>query len=207
MDTLISEARRRYGEVFSVEARGITYVFRPLTHIEFRDITENEELTSAEVEDEIVKTAVIYPTDLDLDYVPAGIITSVFNEVMRATGYKEPKEIKELFELKRKDAEKLIHLMKAYVIAAMPTYKDTDLDDLTFTQLVEKVVLAEAILDVKALTHGVDPEELMLRINIKDPEEEALQQEYDSAKHNLGRKPGTASANDPIAQKLKAALG
>lgn len=90
--------------------------------------------------------------------------------------------------------------MKAFVLAAMPVYRSEDLDDLTFSQLSEKVALAEKIIEIKQSMNGVEPTNMSLELI--DPEEEEMKARQQAARHNLSRKEGEAEFGDPIAQKL-----
>lgn len=75
---LLFELRQKYGPLFSTEIRGNTVLFREITFKEFDRIIEIQDLedgSSVDSEDEIIKTAVVYPEDFDLDRMPAGIVS------------------------------------------------------------------------------------------------------------------------------------
>jgi hypothetical protein len=90
--------------------------------------------------------------------------------------------------------------MKAFVLAAIPTYKPDDLDEMTFSQLSEKVALSEKIIEIKQTMNGIEPTNMSLELI--DPEEEEIKAKQKAARHNLSRKEGEAEYDDPIAQKL-----
>lgn len=77
-DDLLLELRQKYGPLFSAEIRGNTVLFREITFKEFDKIIEIQNLqdgSSVDSEDEIIKTAVVYPEDFDPDRMPAGIVS------------------------------------------------------------------------------------------------------------------------------------
>jgi hypothetical protein len=194
--------KREYGKVFSVEARGIEYVFRPLTFREFDDVRLDPE-SSADAEENIVAHALLHPEKLD-DQVPAGVVTAIAMQVVEISGFGNPKMMNAILEEKRGNAGGDVRtMMKAFVIATMPSYTDEQLDDMTFEALAKKVALAELVMKVQQGAVGVEHE---LKVHILDPEEEALKAQEEQQKHAVSKKPGTAGFNDPIAQKLYEAL-
>ena len=77
-DDLLLELRQKYGPLFSAEIRGNTVLFREITFNEFDRIIQIQDLqdgSSVDSEDEIIKTAVVYPEDYDADRMPAGIVS------------------------------------------------------------------------------------------------------------------------------------
>jgi hypothetical protein len=77
-DTEISNLRKKYGPLFSTEIRGRTVYFREITFNEFDNIIKTQELEDGSMvdsEDEIIRLAVVYPTDFDVDRMPAGLVS------------------------------------------------------------------------------------------------------------------------------------
>lgn len=90
--------------------------------------------------------------------------------------------------------------MKAFVLATISAYTPEDLDALTYSQLAEKVALAEKIIEITQAMHGIPSNDL--KLELIDPEEELEKQNAKAAKHDMAKMPGAAGINDPIAQKL-----
>ena len=67
LDVLIEETFQKYTAVFFSEIDGELYSYRPLGRKEYKDIVTNENLDEWSKQDAIVKTALIYPIDFDLD--------------------------------------------------------------------------------------------------------------------------------------------
>lgn len=195
--------KRKYGQVFSVSARGVDYYFRPLTFREFDDVRLDPE-SSAEAEESIVAYALLDPEKLD-DRVPAGVITSIAMQVMEVSGFGNPAVMNRVLEAQRERTNGDVRcMMKAMIISAMPAHDDDRLDDLTFEALAKKTAMAELIMQVQQRAIGVESNDL--KVHIIDPEEEEQRQQEEMQKHAAQKKPGTAGFNDPIAQKLYEAL-
>lgn len=91
-------------------------------------------------------------------------------------------------------------LMKAFVLATISTYKPEDLDEMTYSQLAEKVALAERIIEITQNMHSIQPNDL--KLELIDPEEEEEKKKRTAARHDLSKTEGAAKYDDPIAQKL-----
>lgn len=77
-DELLFDLRQKYGPLFSAEIRGNTVLFREITFKEFDKIAQIQDLqdgSTVDAEDEIIKTAVVYPQDFNPERMPAGIIS------------------------------------------------------------------------------------------------------------------------------------
>lgn len=193
----------KYGPIFSAQIRGSEVYFRELTFSEFDSIIniQNMEGNSAvDSEDLIIKTAVVYPEDLNVDKLPAGIVTSLCQQILDISGFNSPKTAKQILDQKREDAAQVRSLMKAFVLTTIKGYTPEDLDDMTYSQLAEKVALSEKIIEITQALHSIEPNNLKLQLI--DPEEEEEKAKQKAAKHNMAKAQGAAGYEDPIAQKL-----
>jgi hypothetical protein len=69
--------------------------------------------------------------------------------------------------------------IKAYIISAMPSYNDTDLDEFTLLELIEKLIHAETILTLQARMAGMDGD---IQLNFEATSQEAVQEKGPSQK-------------------------
>lgn len=197
-DDLIQTWKEQYGPIYQVDE----FIFRAVTLRESGSIFLSK-LSPIEKEEQLVKSAVLWPEDFDVDFAPAGVVSAIAEEVRNASGLGSPKAAKDLLDqLRENTSGSIFSLMKAIVIAAMPTYSEEQLEGLTFPKLLEKVVMAEEVLRVHQAT--MTGGEVLL--DLIDPEEEALKEEQLATHKNALRKPGQAVHGDPIAQKLKQAF-
>ena len=202
----IEEWKRLYDGVFSVSLRNVDYIFRAVTFSEYNALMRSEDESSAETEEDIVSAVLLEPRTIDAK-VPAGAITAIAEEVLNVSGYGDPKRAKRVLEQKRQEVSQVQGLMKAFVLATMPAYKEEELDDLNYSQLAAKVALAEQIIEVRQAMFPMASGESRVRLDLIDPEEEDDKAQQEAQKRAAQKKGGQAGLNDPIAQKLHQALG
>jgi hypothetical protein len=196
------ELKNKHGSIFQTNLRKEVVVFRELTFSEFDKIAEYESSgeSRTEIEDLIIKSAVIYPENMDLDKYPAGLISSLADEILEESGFSSPSRAKRILEEKRQQASEVRSLMKAFVLSTITTYSPEDLDNLTYSKLAEKVALSEKIIEIKQSILAIEPTNVILQLI--DPEEEQRKLEDKAQRYNKSRKDGEATYEDPIAQKL-----
>lgn len=203
----ITEWKRKFGNIYSIDSHynrvPAVYVFRPLTLKEYESVVLlHESISSAETEEQLVSMALLFPEVVDFEHTPAGLVSSIAEEIFAVSAFNDPKQAADAMEEARGDKSDVTNLMKAMVLAAMPAYKEEDLDTLTFLQLAQKVALAEQIIEVqKAIAVGAD-----LSLEITDPEEAAEEYERKRQQYIASRSPGAPLPDDPIARKLKQAF-
>lgn len=197
--------KQQYGNIYAVTVRGTEYIFRQITFREFDAVYGKKNSSDVALAEELLfSTAVLYPEEINYDKIPAGVITSISDEILDASGVGSERRAREILQGHRARSSDVRILMKAFVLATMGAYKEEELDDLTFDQLAQKVVLAEQIIQVNQSAFGV---ENAITLDLIDPEEERELQEQEAAKHTAQKKAGQAGFNDPIAQRLANAMG
>jgi hypothetical protein len=199
---ILYKLKEKYGSIFETSLKRDTIIFRELTFAEFDKITEYEISgeSSAEIEDLIIKSAVIYPESINLDSYPAGLVSSLAEEILQESGFASPSKAKFVLDQKREQAAQVRSLMKAFVLATITAYSPEDLDNLTYTKLAEKVALSEKIMEIKQAIAGVESTNITLQLI--DPEEEQAKLEDKARRYDQSRKEGEAKFSDPVAQKL-----
>lgn len=197
------ELKKKYGPLFVTRIKGQDVIFRELTFSEFDKISEyqtSSDYTNVDIEDLIIKSAVVFPEDFNCDKYPAGLISSLSEEILEESGFSSIKKAKKVLDEKRLKASEVRSLMKSFVLATISTYSPEDLDNMTYTMLAENVALAEKIIEIKQSILGIESTNVSLKLI--DPEEE-MQKEKDFAnRYNQSKKPGEAKYEDPVAQKL-----
>ena len=148
----------------------------------------------------ILASCVVHPKDFDYNSIPAGMVSSISDEILDFSGFQTPKKAKSILDAKREKAGSVRGLMKAFVLATIATDSPEFLETLSFSQLAERVALAEQIIRVKQAINGMEPTEVTLALI--DPEEEVKKAEDFKERYNKSRKDGEARIDDPIAQKL-----
>lgn len=199
---ILHDLKKKYGSVFETSLKKDVVIFRELTFSEFDKISEYEALgeSSTEIEDLIIKFAVVYPENIVLDNYPAGLVASLAEEILQESGFASPARAKRILDDKRLQASEVRNLMKAFVLSTITAYSPEDLDNFTYSKLAEKVALSEKIIEIKQSTLGIEPTNVMLQLI--DPEEEQRKSQDLAERFNQSRKDGEAKFEDPIAQKL-----
>jgi hypothetical protein len=200
---LIFNLKNRYGNIYSVDIKGKTLVFRELTFKEYNQILyykDLEDFSSADVEDLILEFSIVYPENFNLNLIPPGNVSSLAQEVLDLSGLTSARLAKNILNQKREEATEVKNLMKAFVLATINTYSPEQLEEMTFSQLAERVALAEKIIEIKQGINGLESTNLTLQLI--DPEEELEKERLHAARHNSSKMPGAATYEDPIAQKL-----
>jgi len=197
----IAEWKSQHGEIFAI---GDGYIFRALKIGEHKQIFFHKEWGVPEVEDFIVKSTLLFPEFEELE-ASAGLISILSEDILNLSGFGEVAVARDTMDRAREKSNEVINLMKVFIIAAMPSYTDISLDEFTYPQLAFKVALAEKIIEIRL---GGSSLELV------DPAEEQAKQAAAMAAAEAGQRrsspvkmPGQATAYDPVAQKLAAALG
>jgi hypothetical protein len=200
---LIFNFKKKYGNIYSVNVKNITLIFRELTFKEYSQVLSYQDLddsSSVDLEDLILSFGIIYPEDFDIYKIPPGNVSSLAQDILDLSGITSAKIAKQTLDLKRAEASEVKNVMKAFVLAAIASYSPEDLENMTFSELAEKVALAEKIIEIKQGINGIQSTDLTLQLI--DPEEEQEKEKVRAARHNLSKKEGEAAYEDPIAQKL-----
>lgn len=206
---LIIELKKQYSEIYEVELGTTRIIFRALTFKEFDELSIAEDYSSsAEAEELIVKCALLHPPYADLEKLSAGYISALAEEIVVESCFFDVKKAVDKLEEAREKMNEVRSIMKVFILSAMPAYKIEELDDQTFSQLIDKVALAEEILDIdfhiqraSSFEDGSAPE-----LQFLDPEKEAAQQKRAVQKHDASRPEGSAIMGDPVAQRLHQSL-
>lgn len=194
--------KEQYGDLFSVEYEVGSFILRSLTIGEYVKYITDEQTNSADAEEVIVKTALLYPLDLDYDNAPAGLISALAQELVTLSGFNDPITSQQVLDDYRAESARLDNSMKSVILAAMPAYKEEDLDKLNFSDLCHKVVLAEQILAIQAMVAAGEA----IGFDIPDPEKIAEEEEKQKQSYIRNRREGQALPDDPIAQRLRMAM-
>lgn len=200
---LIFNLKNKYGNIYSVDIKNVTLVFRELKFSEYNKILHYQDLedsSSADLEDLILNFSIVYPENFDIYKIPPGNVSTLAQNILDISGITSVKLAKRILDQKRSQANEVKNLMKAFVLAAISSYSPEQLEEMTYSELAEKVALAEKIIEIKQGINGIEATNLVLQLI--DPEEEEEKEKQKAARHNLSKKEGEAAYEDPIAQKL-----
>jgi len=200
---VIFSLKKKYGNIYAVSIKNVDVVFRELTFSEFDSIQyyqSLEDFSSADIEDFVLAYSVVYPENFDINTIPPGAVSSLAQDILDLSGFVSPSLAKLIMDEKRLEINEVKNLMKAFVLATITSYSVKELDDMTFSELAEKVALSEKIIEIKQAINGIPSSNISLQLI--DPEEENQKEKQKAANHNASKMPGAAAYEDPIAKKL-----
>lgn len=175
---LLLQWRAQYKTLYSTVVGNVEYVFRALTFREY-DQLNADQIDIPDIEEMVIQMAVLSPVDIDFDRVKPGYITSLAEEIIEISGFSDIASARVILEQKREAAQSFRINMKAFVLATQPNTNEDSLDDLTFSELAEKVAMAERIIAIQQAIIGRP--ETGVQLEIIDPEEESAKEQAQQA--------------------------
>lgn len=145
LDLLIEETFQKYSAVFFSEIEGQLYSYRPLGRKEYKDIVTNENLDEWDKQDAIVKAALIYPTDFNLDDCPAGIPDKLCQDIIEKSCL-DPESMLYLLHMNRQEAEQLGSEMACIIAEAFPNYNLDEIESWNNFKFMKVYAQAEWVL-------------------------------------------------------------
>jgi hypothetical protein len=145
LDILIEETFQKYDAVFFSEIEGQLFSYRPLGRKEYKDIITNENISDFDKQDHIVKTALIYPVDFDLDSCPAGIPDKLCQDIVEKSCL-DPESMIYLLHMKRQEAEQLGSEMVCVIAEAFPSYTIDEIESWNNFKFMKVYAQAEWVL-------------------------------------------------------------
>ena len=204
LDYLIEETFQKYSAVFFSEIDGQLYSYRPLGRKEYKDILTNESLDDFDKQDAIVKTALIYPIDFNLDDCPAGVPNQLCTDIVEKSCL-DPESMLYLLHMNRQEAEQLGSEMACIIAEAFPNYSIDEIESWNNFKFMKIYAQAEWVLknirgvqfqidivDYLAEVAGVTDEEL-IQMGIKN-EAEQPQPAYQPQPQQQRQQPAASAA-------------
>lgn len=152
--------------VFTVEK--YRFIYRPLNIKELSKIATNRSDID-DLEDYFVESATLYPESFDFGEIKAGYVMRYAEKILIDSGFGGLGELNSLLTRYREFAETdIIHMLKTYILTAMPAYKEEDFDSWSMDEFARKAVLAEDIITIKQNINGIDSSGFKLVISKAD---------------------------------------
>ena len=156
LDYLIEETFQKYSAVFFSEIDGQLYSYRPLGRKEYKDILSNENLNEWDKQDAIVKTAIIYPTNFNLDDCPAGVPDQLCNDIIEKSCL-DPESMLYLLHMQRQEAEQLGSEMACIIAEAFPNYSLDEIESWNNFKFMKVYAQAEWVLkNIRGVQFQID---------------------------------------------------
>lgn len=185
---VVDELKAKHGRVWSVWLRDFgDVVFRRLSLDEF-GIIFNSHLHTDEKEEKIVQSVVVWPDRFNVEDLPPAAVSMLQQKIFKVSNFASVEEANEILqEIKEEESRNIVSLVKAFIIAAIPTYKPEELGTKTFEEICRLIGLSENVFGIQARVMMEGGASLSLVSGVS--EEEPPQ-----------------SSGDPIADKLNAAM-
>ena len=156
LDYLIEETFQKYSAVFFSEIDGQLYSYRPLGRKEYKDILTNESLDDFDKQDAIVKTALIYPIDFNLDDCPAGVPNQLCTDIVEKSCL-DPESMLYLLHMNRQEAEQLGSEMACIIAEAFPNYSIDEIESWNNFKFMKIYAQAEWVLkNIRGVQFQID---------------------------------------------------
>lgn len=222
---VIDKLKSQYSKVYVAYLDSREVVFRPLTLKEISDFADHVEWSSAEAEEMIVRASVVWPIDFDVvEGVRPGHITSLAENILDKSHFLNPATAQRIYSEEKDKVLRAQEVMKCVILVAKPElgYEVEDLDAMTFQEIAKISAMAEQILMIRK---AIQDPNMSINVSMMDLEEEEqpTYEERSSIPYSddveawndpdvrqvkeRGTKSGTATVDDPVAQKLKRAMG
>lgn len=226
----LAELKDDNRKIFIADLEGTEIVFRPLTFKEYDSISTHLELgaTVTDVEDYVVESAILDPTEIDLDDFKPGSITALAERVLDVSAFNDPDLASRAMDEAREAMMSIVqNVMKSFIYSVFPksTITDDYLDNLTLYDMAYEAAMAERVIYIQQQSMGIEGLDVSLKFRMigEEPEEEAPEphapqfEDYEM-EHEImrshhpshmddGTTLGTATVDDPIAQRLLQDLG
>lgn len=140
--------RKRYGDNWlTAFPNSLEIPWRQLTlqeFLDYDDLFRSNKYTSAEIEDEIFRLAVLEPLYTEnLDILPAGVISTVAAQILNISGAQDPEQISRDLDIARNQTQDFISSAVVLICSVFPAYTPEDVYSLTYPVFMQRLALAE----------------------------------------------------------------
>jgi hypothetical protein len=144
--------KKEYGNVYSINICGIQYIYRSLSKGEFAALLAvSERNVSMDLDDVIFSECLLYPDYSSgmFDNDKAGGPHALYQAITNTIGFSVTDKFIDDVEKSRTSLGNLENQIVILVCKAFPHLTLSDIDNLTYDELLRYLTISEAILDVK----------------------------------------------------------
>lgn len=127
--SLIEELKSKYRTVYWFHEDGNIYVYKPLGRKDYKEICENDNLSSLDKEDEVIKKCLLYPFNLDIDDLVAGTAEKLFSTIMKNSFLVDLDSKQMLMDFYRSEMYDLQNQVTCLINEAFPNYDIEDIEN------------------------------------------------------------------------------
>lgn len=121
-DSIVKDLIAEHGTIFFANIDNNYFLYKPLNRKDYKAIVENNELSIFEKEDEVCAMTILWPENIDLDDLEAGIPSKLYKEILENSFLDSPESIAHLIDVYREELETLDAQMACIISEAFPNY-------------------------------------------------------------------------------------
>ena len=129
--SLIEDLKNQYRTVYWFHEDGEIYIYKPLGRRDYKEICEDENLSTMDKEDEVIKRCLLYPTlkDNSLDNMVAGIAKKLFETIMKNSFLTDINSKQMLMNYYRSEMYDLQNQVTCLINEAFPNYDIEEIEN------------------------------------------------------------------------------
>jgi hypothetical protein len=128
---LIEQLKEKNRTVYWIHLDGQLYVYKPLGRRDYKEISEDESISTMDKEDEVMKRTLLHPDPktFDLDDMPAGIINKLFTTIMENSFLADLESRTAIMTYYRQEMYDLNNQIPCIINEAFPQYDIEDIEN------------------------------------------------------------------------------
>ena len=128
---LIEELKAKHRTVYWIHLDGQIYIYKPLGRRDHKELVKNEDISTMDKEDEVIKRTLLYPDPkfLDLDDLPAGIVNKLFTTIMENSFLADLESRSAIMTYYRQEMYDLSNQVSCLINEAFPQYDIEDIEN------------------------------------------------------------------------------
>lgn len=126
-DAIVKDLMAKHEVIFFADIGDYNFIYRPLNRKEYKSIVLNTQLQEIEKEDEIIEATLLYPDNIDLDEIEAGIPSLLYEQILE-NSFLRAEQILELLNAFRDELSEIDSQMTCIIAEAFPNYKIEEIE-------------------------------------------------------------------------------
>lgn len=205
-DVIYDQLKNYYKHIFTYSSYEFPIIYIPLTRAQYYDLFEDPNMMDMEREDIICKTCIVYPENINIEKMPAGVVSDIADKILEASFMSE-KGRKMLFAAAAKKMQNVDRQISCIIHEAFPEYDIEDIDNWNMLRTTDFLIRSEWILRTIQGKPPLDIEKILTQgsdITLK-PEDPRFYNE-EKAEFDRLRKINTPAENNKPVPKKKTTL-
>lgn len=141
-DAIVKDLMSKHEVIFFADIGGYNFIYRPLNRKEYKSIILNTQLEEIEKEDEIIEATLLYPNEIDLDEIEAGIPSLLYEQILE-NSFLRADQILQLLTSFREELQEMDSQMTCIIAEAFPNYRIEEIEQWDMIKFCKMFVKAE----------------------------------------------------------------